>query len=45
MPGINGFGLGLYYARSVVESHHGRMEVKTEPGKGSEFYIYLPHHE
>jgi two-component system phosphate regulon sensor histidine kinase PhoR len=43
-PGISGFGLGLHYVRSVVEAHGGRITVKSEVTKGSEFFIYLPAH-
>ncbi|MGH9412519.1 MAG: sensor histidine kinase, partial [Terriglobales bacterium] len=37
-----GTGLGLYFARSVVELHHGRIEVASEPGKGTTFRVVLP---
>lgn len=37
-----GTGLGLPTARRLIEAHHGRLEVHTEPGKGSDFTIALP---
>lgn len=39
---ISGTGLGLYLTRYFVEAHHGRVEVESEPGKGSTFRIFLP---
>jgi signal transduction histidine kinase len=39
---IKGHGLGLSYAKGIIEAHGGRMEVESEKGKGSKFYIYLP---
>ena len=38
-----GFGLGLSIARSICEAHKGRIEAKSEPGKGTTFTVYLPH--
>ena len=39
---IKGFGLGLHYVRQVVESHGGRVSVRSTPGRGSEFVVWLP---
>ena len=38
----NGTGLGLSLAWRIVEDHHGRIEVQSEPEKGTEFLITLP---
>ena len=38
----NGLGLGLFISRKLVERHAGRIEVQSEPGKGSVFSIFLP---
>jgi two-component system sensor histidine kinase BaeS len=37
-----GMGLGLSIARDVVQAHQGRLEMKSDPGLGSEFTIWLP---
>ncbi|MDI3280023.1 MAG: ATP-binding protein [Bacillota bacterium] len=37
-----GTGIGLTIARELVQAHGGRIEVKSEPGRGSTFTVLLP---
>ena len=37
-----GTGLGLAVSYGIIEQHQGKIEVKSEPGKGSVFTISLP---
>ena len=41
-PGEKGTGLGLAIAKKLVEMHGGRIDVKSEVGKGATFTIFLP---
>jgi signal transduction histidine kinase len=39
---VHGTGLGLNLAKRIVEAHGGRISVKSEPMKGTEFAVRLP---
>ncbi|MEO8086520.1 MAG: HAMP domain-containing sensor histidine kinase [Bacteroidota bacterium] len=39
---IKGFGLGLTYVKTIIDSHHGKISVKSYPSEGTEFEIYFP---
>lgn len=38
---VKGYGLGLYYAKTMAEKHGGILSVTSAPGKGSEFVLSL----
>lgn len=42
---VQGTGLGLYVARTIVEAHHGHIGVASQPGQGSTFWFALPTYE
>ena len=37
-----GTGLGLSISYSIVEQHNGKIDISSEPSKGTEFIITLP---
>jgi signal transduction histidine kinase len=41
-PVGEGTGLGLSITYGIIKDHHGKIDVVSEPGSGSEFIITLP---
>ncbi len=39
---FQGLGIGLYISYEIIQRHHGKLCVESEPGKGSTFYFTLP---
>jgi signal transduction histidine kinase len=39
---VKGTGIGLTMAEQIVKAHGGRLELQSEPGRGSTFTIVLP---
>lgn len=40
--GIKGLGIGLHIAKQIVLMHSGKIEVRSEANKGSEFIVTIP---
>ncbi|WP_069651056.1 sensor histidine kinase [Caloranaerobacter ferrireducens] len=36
-----GYGLGLFITKSIIEAHNSKLHVKSEYGKGTEFWFSL----
>ncbi|HEY5949970.1 MAG TPA: HAMP domain-containing sensor histidine kinase [Kofleriaceae bacterium] len=39
---VEGYGLGLYTSRRIIEAHKGRIGIVSQTGRGSRFYFELP---
>lgn len=37
-----GLGIGMFQCKMIIEAHRGRIEVDSEPGKGTAFRVILP---
>ena len=40
--GITGTGLGLWISQEIVAKHHGNIGIRTRPGAGTVFRLFLP---
>lgn len=41
---VEGKGMGLYLVKTQVEALNGKIEIESEEGKGTSFYVYLKNH-
>lgn len=39
---VSGTGLGLSFVRHVAQQHGGRVELQSQPGRGSVFTVWFP---
>lgn len=39
---VHGTGLGLSACKNIIEAHQGKIEIESEKGKGTSFFIKLP---
>jgi signal transduction histidine kinase len=37
-----GIGIGMFQSKMILDAHRGRIEVDSQPGKGTVFRVLLP---
>jgi len=37
-----GLGIGMFQSKMIIEAHGGRVEVASDPGRGTTFRVVLP---
>jgi len=37
-----GLGIGMFQSKTIVEAHHGKIHVESDPGVGTTFRVMLP---
>ena len=37
-----GIGIGMFQIKAIIEAHRGKIEVESEPGRGTTFRVFLP---
>ncbi len=42
---VKGFGLGLSYVKSILELHHGYINVDSQLHQGSTFEVFIPYRQ
>lgn len=38
----DGFGIGLFHSKMIVDAHRGKIEVDSRPGEGTTFRVMIP---
>lgn len=37
-----GLGIGMFHTKTIIQAHRGTIRVKSEPGQGTTFQVWLP---